>query len=231
MVATGVYAFLELPRLPRATAATTGSWGLLCIHELREGIDDTGVRAAFLKSKPWRIQHGLIGDVPRILALGRGGRRRDGRAGHGAHRGQHLRRPAFRRSRTLTGRRGRPGPDRDRARRRQQRSPLPTRPGGPQGPGSAATGSTSSISTPRRSASRRSSRCSARATRNASTSGTTQRASWTSSAHNPPFADERPDYLHITHNVLPTLLEAGVTQEQIDVVLVENPRRFFGPTV
>ena len=46
-------------------------------------------------------------------------------------------------------------------------------------------------------------------------------------AHNPPFAHERPDYLHISNKILPALLENGVTQEQIDEMLVANPRRFF----
>jgi phosphotriesterase-related protein len=45
---------------------------------------------------------------------------------------------------------------------------------------------------------------------------------------NPPFADENPDYLLIDKVVLPRLLEAGVTQEQIDRMEVENPRRFLG---
>jgi len=44
---------------------------------------------------------------------------------------------------------------------------------------------------------------------------------------NPPFADERPDYLWITNTILPRLREAGVTQEQIDEMMVSNPRRFF----
>lgn len=35
-------------------------------------------------------------------------------------------------------------------------------------------------------------------------------------------------YLHISHDVIPALLGAGVTQEQIDVMLVDNPRRFLG---
>ena len=35
------------------------------MREIREGIDDTGVKAAFLKCAV--EQHGLIGDVPRIL--------------------------------------------------------------------------------------------------------------------------------------------------------------------
>ena len=46
-------------------------------------------------------------------------------------------------------------------------------------------------------------------------------------AHNPPFAHEHPDYLHISRNVLPVLRERGVTQEQIDAMLVANPQRFF----
>ena len=43
----------------------------------------------------------------------------------------------------------------------------------------------------------------------------------------PNFADERPDYLHISRTILPSLLDAGVTQAQIDQMLVENPRRIF----
>jgi phosphotriesterase-related protein len=34
-------------------------------------------------------------------------------------------------------------------------------------------------------------------------------------------------YEHISNDVLPALLEAGVTQAQIDQMLVENPRRYF----
>ena len=45
---------------------------------------------------------------------------------------------------------------------------------------------------------------------------------------NPWFADEHPDYLHISTNIVPALLAAGVTQPQIDEMFVENPRRFFG---
>jgi predicted metal-dependent phosphotriesterase family hydrolase len=44
----------------------------------------------------------------------------------------------------------------------------------------------------------------------------------------PFFADEKPDYLLISNRVVPALLEAGVTQEQIDQMMVENPKRFFG---
>jgi predicted metal-dependent phosphotriesterase family hydrolase len=44
---------------------------------------------------------------------------------------------------------------------------------------------------------------------------------------NPFFVDEKPDYLHLSTRVLPALLEAGVTQEEIDQMLVANPQRFF----
>jgi len=43
----------------------------------------------------------------------------------------------------------------------------------------------------------------------------------------PAFANERPDYLHIWNRILPELRRAGVTQEQIDQLTVDNPRRFF----
>jgi phosphotriesterase-related protein len=34
-------------------------------------------------------------------------------------------------------------------------------------------------------------------------------------------------YLHVQRDVVPALLERGVTQEQVDAMLVANPRRFF----
>ena len=45
--------------------------------------------------------------------------------------------------------------------------------------------------------------------------------------HNPPFADERPDYLRIHNELLPALRANGVEEQQIEQMLVENPRRFF----
>src|SRR5207253_2301388 len=35
------------------------------------------------------------------------------------------------------------------------------------------------------------------------------------------------NYLHICNEVLPALLEAGVTQPQIDKMFIDNPRRHF----
>ena len=43
----------------------------------------------------------------------------------------------------------------------------------------------------------------------------------------PAFANERPDYLHISTKILPALRDAGVTDEQIDELMIANPRRFF----
>jgi phosphotriesterase-related protein len=37
-------------------------------------------------------------------------------------------------------------------------------------------------------------------------------------------------YLHISRDVLPALRERGVTDEQIDQMLVDNPRRIFDVT-
>ena len=63
VVASGVYAFLELPNFLgyRSVEAITE----LFVREIREGIDDTGVKAGFLKCCVER--HGIVGDVPRIL--------------------------------------------------------------------------------------------------------------------------------------------------------------------
>jgi len=64
VVASGLYAFLGLPNFLayREVDAIAG----LFVREIREGIDDTGVKAAFLKCAV--EAHGLVGDVPRILA-------------------------------------------------------------------------------------------------------------------------------------------------------------------
>jgi phosphotriesterase-related protein len=63
VVATGVYAFLELPNFLgyRKVDAIAG----LFVREITDGINDTGVKAAFLKCAVER--HGVIGDIPRIL--------------------------------------------------------------------------------------------------------------------------------------------------------------------
>jgi phosphotriesterase-related protein len=37
------------------------------------------------------------------------------------------------------------------------------------------------------------------------------------------------NYLHVGRDVVPALLERGVAQDQVDAMLIGNPRRFFGP--
>ena len=94
IVATGVYAFLELPNF--LGYRSVDAIAELFVREIREGIDDTGVKAAFLKCAV--EQHGIVGDIPHDPGGGRGGGDRDGRAGDGAHeRGREAR--ACRRSR------------------------------------------------------------------------------------------------------------------------------------
>jgi len=64
VVATGLYAFLALPNF--LTYRDVDAIAELFVREIREGINDTGVKAAFLKCAV--EAHGLVGDVPRILA-------------------------------------------------------------------------------------------------------------------------------------------------------------------
>ena len=35
------------------------------------------------------------------------------------------------------------------------------------------------------------------------------------------------NYLFISRNVLPLLLELGASQDQVDALMIDNPRRFF----
>ena len=44
---------------------------------------------------------------------------------------------------------------------------------------------------------------------------------------NPFFEDEKPDYLFITHEVMPLLADAGVTTDVVEQMMVTNPRTFF----
>jgi phosphotriesterase-related protein len=64
IVATGVYSFIELP--PFLAYRSDNQIVELFVRELREGIDDTGIKAAFLKCCV--EVHGIVGDIPRILS-------------------------------------------------------------------------------------------------------------------------------------------------------------------
>jgi phosphotriesterase-related protein len=43
----------------------------------------------------------------------------------------------------------------------------------------------------------------------------------------PAFADEHADYLHIENEILPQLRERGVSDADIDRIMVDNPRRWL----
>jgi phosphotriesterase-related protein len=222
VVATGVYAFLEL----RGFLGYRSDDQLveLFVRELREGIDDTGVKAAFLKCAV--EQHGLIGDVPRILAL-------VGAAAveTGAPVMVHTSAPAqtgLPALETLTA----AGVD-------------------PRRIVIAHAGDSNDLVYLRALADAGASLGCDRfniehfnpEAKRIETLIALLREGYADSihlghdaacfmdfmAHNPPFANENPDYLHISQNVLPELLQAGIAQEQIDRMLVHNAKRFFSP--
>jgi phosphotriesterase-related protein len=64
VVATGLYAFMELPQFFRYRSVD--QLAELFVRDIRDGIEDTGVRAAFLKCAI--EEYGLVGDVPTIVA-------------------------------------------------------------------------------------------------------------------------------------------------------------------
>jgi phosphotriesterase-related protein len=64
VVCTGVDSFMELPQFLRYR--TTEALAGIFVRELTEGIADTGVKAGFIKLAV--EEHGLVGDVPRIVA-------------------------------------------------------------------------------------------------------------------------------------------------------------------
>ena len=221
LVATGVYAFLEL----RGFLGYRSDDALveLFVREIREGIDDTGVKAAFLKCAV--EEHGLVGDIPRILALIAAAAIETGvpvmvhtnavaktglialdaltKAGVDprriviAHAGDSNDLDYLR---TLAGSGASLGCDRFNiehfnpdARRIETLTAL------------VAEGLTDRIHL-----------------------GHDAACFMDFMVNNPPFAHERPDYLHISNTILPALLANGVTREQIDEMLVVNPQRFFG---
>ena len=220
IVCTGVYAFLELRGF--LGYRTDDQLVELFVREIREGIDDTGVKAAFLKCAV--EEHGLVGDIPRILRL---------IAATALETGVpvmvHTNAPA----RTgllaldsLTNAGVDPGRiviahagdsnDLDYLR--------------------AIAGTGASLGCDRFNIEhfnpdeRRIETLTALVAEGLAERvhlGHDGACFYDFMAHNPPFAHERPDYLHISNKILPALLENGVTQEQIDEMLVANPRRFF----
>src|SRR5262249_6198374 len=64
IVATGLYIFLELPSF--LAYRTDDSITEIFIREIRDGINETGIKAAFLKCAVEK--YGIVADVPRILS-------------------------------------------------------------------------------------------------------------------------------------------------------------------
>jgi phosphotriesterase-related protein len=221
IVASGIYAFLELPGF--LAYRPTSAIASLFVREITEGIDDTGVKAAFLKCAVER--HGVIGDVPRILeavaiaatetgvpvmvhtnaAEQTGLMALEKLTSHGvdptriviAHAGDSNDLDYLR---AIAGTGAWLGCDRFGI---EHFNPLQDR---------------------------------IRTLIALLGEGYGDRIHLSHDAAcfmdfmtgDPFFANERPDYLLISNRVLPALLQAGVSQEQIDQMMVENPKRFFG---
>jgi phosphotriesterase-related protein len=220
VVATGVYAFIELPNF--LAYRPVEAIAELFVREIREGIDDTGVKAAFLKCAVER--HGVIGDVPRILAaiatasletgapvmVHTNAEARTGLdalealTGHGvkperiviAHAGDSND-LAYLRAIADTG--AWLGCDRFGI---EHFNPLPDRINTLLALLAEGYGKQVHLS--------HDAAC-----------------FYDFMVGDPAFANEKPDYLLISNQVLPALRNEGVTQDQIDEMMVDNPRRFL----
>ena len=222
VVATGVYAFLELPGFLgyRSDDAIVE----LFVRELSEGIDDTGVKAAFLKCAV--EEHGLVGDIPRILALIAAAAVETGapvmvhtnaRAKTGLIALEALTKAGVDPARIVIAHAG------DSNDLEYLRALADT--------GASLGCDRFNIEHFNPEAKR------------IETLVALVGAGYAGQVHlghdaacfmdfmvgNPFFTEEKPDYLHISTHVLPALLEVGVTQDQIDQMLVSNPQRFFAP--
>jgi phosphotriesterase-related protein len=223
IVATGLYAFLELPNFlaARSVEAIAG----LFVREIRDGIDDTGVKAAFLKCAV--EEPGIIGDVPRILAAV-GAASNEAGAPIMVH----------------TNAQARTGLDALQA--------LTAHGVDPSRIVIAHAGDSNDLSYLRAIADTGASlgcdrfgidhfnpmndRIETLLALLAEGYGDRIHLSHDAACFydfmvgNPAFADAKPDYLLISNHVVPALLEAGTSQRQIDQMMVENPRRFFAGT-
>jgi len=220
VVATGVYAFLELPNFLGYRSAD--AIAELFVREIREGIDDTGVKAGFLKCAV--EQHGLVGDVPRILSAVAAASLETG-APVMVHTNASVQ-TGLLALEALT----KEGVD--------PRSIVIAHAGDSNDLDYLrAIGDTGAVLGFDRfniphfnpDADR------IRTLLSLLAEGYGDRVHLSHDAAcfydfmvgDPNFADERPDYLHIWNTILPTLREAGVAEAQIDEMTVANPRRFF----
>jgi phosphotriesterase-related protein len=220
VVATGVYAFLELPNFLRYRS--TEQIAELFVRELREGIDDTGVRAAFLKCAV--EEHGLIGDLPRIVEAVAAASRETGAPitvhTNAAVRTGLIALDAFEAagidpSRVVIAHCG-DSNDLDYLRAIADRGAVL---------GCDRFGIEHFNPTPDRI--RTLAALVAEGYAGQIILGHDAASFIDFFTGDEKFAGEEPDYLLISRTVLPALLEAGVTQEQIDTMLIDNAIRYF----
>ena len=223
VVASGVYAFLELPNFLHYRSAE--AIAELFVREIQEGIDDTGVRAAFLKCAV--EEHGVVGDIPRILdaiaiAADETGApvmvHTNARASTGTLALEELTRRGVDPRRIVVAHAG-DSNDLDYLR---------------------AIGDTGAVlgfdrfNIPHFNPDEDRIRTLLALLEE----GYGDRIHLSHDAAcfmdfmvgDPNFADERPDYLHLTTRILPVLRERGVTDAQLDELTIDNPRRFLEPS-
>jgi len=220
VVATGLYAFLALPNF--LAYREVDAIAELFVREIREGINDTGVKAAFLKCAV--EAHGLIGDVPRVLAAVAAASVETG-APVMVHTNAAAR-TAFAALETLTGAGVDPariviahmGDSNDMGYLREVAAS-----GAWLGLDRFGIDHFNPIAD----------RVATLLTLLEEGLGDRIHLSHDGACFidfftgNPAFAEEQPDYLLITKTVLPQLLQAGATQADIDRMMVGNPRRFL----
>ncbi len=224
VVATGVYAFLELPNF--LAYRSVDAIAELFVREIRRGIDDTGVKAAFLKCAVER--HGVIGDIPRILAA-IGAAAVETGAPVMVHTNAKAR-TGLDALEALTGHGVKP--DRIVIAHAGDSNDL--------GYLRAIADSGAWLGCDRFGIDHfnpLADRIETLLALLAEGYGDRIHLSHDAACFydffvgNPSFADEKPDYLLISNQVLPALRRAGVTQAQIDELMIVNPRRFFTTVV
>jgi phosphotriesterase-related protein len=220
VVCSGLYAFAELPGILRDR--TPDQLTALFVRELREGIDDTGIKAGFLKCAVER--HGLVVDLPMILEAVAEAQKETG-APLMVHTNAEAR-SGLLALETFTGH----GVDPARM--------VIAHAGDSNDPGYlrelAASGAAlgfDRFNIPHFNPDERRIETLLALLQEGLVEQihlSHDAAAWYDfMQHNPPFAEERPDYLHIERSVLPVLRERGVTDAQLHTMLVENPRRFL----
>jgi phosphotriesterase-related protein len=221
VVATGIYAFLELPQFYRYRSL--GQLAGLFVRDIREGIDETGIRAAFLKFAV--DEHGLAGDVPRILSAIAAASLETGApvmvhthapTQSGLPALEALAREGVDPARVIVAHAG-DSNDLDYLRAIADQ-------------GAFLGCDRFGIEHFNPMADRLSTLASLVAEGYADRIVLSHDAAcfFDFFVGDEKFSSERPDYLLVSHTVLPALLEAGVAQEQIDTMMVRNPARFFG---